>query len=168
MIDVDPKVIVVEPLITPDTTISLLGEVSTDRKTAGFAALPEADQSLEFFNDNLLLSRWSNPILSSLCLSSLSISGFRLSSNREAIIKTTETKLKGFVVSMADTIYRCHRKVINPSQNPSNFYSIFVSRDKISLSPLSMTVIVDTANGLPQAMPNSRFTSLALCLVTPG
>ena len=107
-------------------------------------------------------------MLSSFCLSSLSSSGFRLNSNREAMIKTTETKLNGFVVSMADTIQRCHRKVINPSQKLSNFYSILVSRDKISLSPLSMTVIVDTANGLPQAMPNSRFTSLALCLVTPG
>ena len=44
---------VVEPLNTPDTTISLLAEVSTDRNTAGFAALPEADQSLEFLVENL-------------------------------------------------------------------------------------------------------------------
>jgi hypothetical protein len=46
--DAEPIDIVVEPLITPATTISLFDDVSTDMATTGFAALPEADQSLLF------------------------------------------------------------------------------------------------------------------------
>ena len=37
----------VDPLIIPATTISLFDDVSIEFITAGFAAIPEADQSLE-------------------------------------------------------------------------------------------------------------------------
>ena len=45
---------------------------------------------------------------------------------------------------------------------------MLVSRDRMSLSPPSIIVIVETANGLPQAIPSSRLTSIALCLITLG
>ena len=62
----------------------------------------------------------------------------------------------------------CNRKVIKPSQNEARLHSIFVFKDRISLSPASMIVIVETANGLPHAIPNSLLTNLARCFVTPG
>ena len=104
VIDVEPNVIVVEPLITPDTTISLFGDVSKERNTAGFAALPVADQSLEFRNVSLLSGLWGKIRVSLFDKSSWSISGLAHINNKEAIIKTTITKLKGFVLGTADTM----------------------------------------------------------------
>ena len=53
------------------------------------------------------------------------------------MIKTTETKLKGFVVSMADTIQRCHRKVINPSQKTKQFLlNISIKGQNIAITTL--------------------------------
>ena len=45
-----------------------------------------------------------------------------------------------------------------PNINWEN-YSMLDSNDKISLFPPSITVMVDTANGLPQEIPNSLLTS---------
>ena len=47
-------------------------------------------------------------------------------------------------------------------------HSMLESRESISLSPPSNTVIVDYANGLPQAIPSSRLTRFALCFITLG
>ena len=46
--EAEPIDIVVEPLITPATTISLFEDVSTALTITGLDALADADQSLEF------------------------------------------------------------------------------------------------------------------------
>jgi hypothetical protein len=56
VIDDDPIVIVVEPLMIPATTISLFDDVSIEFIIAGFAALPDADQSLELLGEKLVKS----------------------------------------------------------------------------------------------------------------
>ena len=47
-------------------------------------------------------------------------------------------------------------------------HSMLESRASKSLSPASRTVMVDTENGLPQAMPSSRFTIAERYMVTSG
>jgi len=54
VIDEEPIDIVVDPLIIPPTTISLFEDVSIEFITAGFAALPDADQSFELLGERFI------------------------------------------------------------------------------------------------------------------
>ena len=54
VIDEEPIDIVVDPLIIPPTTISLFEDVSIEFITAGFAAVPDADQSFEFLGEKFI------------------------------------------------------------------------------------------------------------------
>ena len=51
VIEAEPMDIVVEPLMTPATTISLLEVVSIILAITGLDALPDADQSLELLEE---------------------------------------------------------------------------------------------------------------------
>lgn len=100
--DDEPIDIVVDPLIIPATTISLFDDVSIEFITAGFAAPPEADQSLAFLVESRV--KVSIEKRSSVVWVDSSKSG------EIDIIKTDEsrsvmmTRVKDFAVRMAKTV----------------------------------------------------------------
>ncbi len=104
VIEAEPIVIVVEPLMIPATTTSLLPEASTERKTAGLEAVPEADQSFELLRLYLLLNSPSDNTGSKTESISLSANGAKLTKVKDSIIRIAVNRLKDFVSDMGSTM----------------------------------------------------------------